>query len=393
MDNRVMHRSDGGFRVRHLMLLLLIVLSGAGAKAQLARSSETFLVRPFQTEVFPSQTAPLQIVHQLDSFFNVVLVKERKFNGSFLVADSSGVLSQHLSGLARLSAKQPLHAHSQFEIASVSKQFTAISVLMLYEEGKLSLEDTVTRFFPDFPYKGITIRQLLCHRSGLPDYLEFAPEYLPKEGWLTNNNLLDIMETIQPPMLFKPDSLFEYSNTGYALLASIVEKVSGMSFTDFVFWRIFEPLQMKDTYFYIEKCHVPSNYTIGHKRNKSPYVRDALSGVVGDKGIMTTAADLYLWFSHLPYLVKRETLEMAWTPQNGDMDLCGNYGFGWRLSCDQHGNRLVYHGGLWNGYNSILVYRPSDRTLVIMLTNWVNRAMLHQSDPVLEMMHQYHIGK
>lgn len=333
-----------------------------------------------------------QIVNQLDSFFNV-LANDRQLNGSYLVADSSGILSRHVHGMAYLSGKRRLHLHSQFEVASVSKQFTAVAVLMLYEEKYLSLDDSVTRFFPKFPYKGVTVRQLLCHRSGLPDYLEFESEYFPNPDWVTNQDLLDVLVKYQPPALFEPDSQFEYSNTGYAVLASIVEKVSGLSFTDFIFYRVFDPLQMNDTYFYVEKCCLPGNSTIGHKRNKSAYIRDGLSGVVGDKGIMTTTCDLYRWFSHLPYLLEKESLEMAWTPQNKDEDLCENYGFGWRLSCDPHGNRLVYHGGLWNGYNSILVYRPADRTLLIMLTNWVNRAILHQSDPVLEMMYRYHGGK
>ena len=334
-------------------------------------------------------SARIAVTHQLDSFFHV-LVSERQLNGTFLAADQDGILYQRVHGLSRLSTKRTLHAHSQFEIASLSKQFTAISILMLYEEHVLDLDDSVTRFIPDFPYPGITVRQLLCHRSGLPDYLEFAPEHFKKEGWMSNEDLLEMMKRYKPPVLFAPDERFEYSNTGYAVLASIIEKVVGCPFTEFVAARIFEPLQMTDSYFYVEQSHVAGNYTIGHRRNKTPYIRDALSGVVGDKGIMTTAEDLYRWFSHLPYLVKKETLEMAWTPQNRDMDLCHNYGFGWRLSCDASGNRLVYHGGLWNGYNAILVYRPADRSLVIMLTNWLNRSILHQSDAVLSLLGDYH---
>ncbi|MBO4403396.1 MAG: beta-lactamase family protein [Bacteroidales bacterium] len=341
--------------------------------------------------VAAAQTDSLRqaVVVRLDSLFRQ-LVSDRNLNGAMLVADGSGVCCRQIHGLSRLSGGQPLHAHSQFEIASLSKQFTAVSILMLYEEGRLRLEDSVTFFFPDFPYHGITVRQLLCHRSGLPDYLEFAPDYWKGEEWMDNWDLMRMMREQRPEALFDPDTRFEYSNTGYAVLACIVEKVSGMSFTDFVFWRIFDPLQMSDTYFYVERCHVPANYTIGHKRNKSPYIRDMLSGVLGDKGIMTTTDDLYRWFSHLPYLIRKETLEMAWTPKNEEMDPCANYGFGWRLACDSDGNRLVYHGGLWNGYNALLVYRPSDQTLVIFLTNWVNRAILHQGDAVLEIMGDYH---
>ncbi len=324
-------------------------------------------------------------IRQLDSLFRE-LTEVRHFNGSMLVADDSGIVYQNFSGYARLGGRQLLQPHSQFEVASISKQFTAVSILMLSEEGLLDLDDSVKRFFPDFPYSGVSIRHLLCHRSGLPDYLEFAPEYFQGEGYMNNRDLMEMMVEHQPVPEFPPDTRFSYSNTGYAVLASIVEKVSGQSFVDFVNRRIFEPLQMSDTYFYAEGCRVAVNYTIGHYKNRKPYIRDALSGVVGDKGVMTTAADLYRWFFHIRSLIGDSTLQQAWSPQNGDMDSCSNYGFGWRLSCDEHQRRLVYHGGLWNGYNSLLLYRPYDHVFMVFLSNWVNGSFHHRSDVVLDIM-------
>ncbi|MBO7625367.1 MAG: beta-lactamase family protein [Bacteroidales bacterium] len=326
---------------------------------------------------------------QLAQLFQTI-VKEKRFNGSMLVADDQGVLFQRTNGYARLAGGKRLHAASQFEVASVSKQFTAISILMLQEAGLLSLEDSLERFFPFFPYHGITIRQLLCHRSGLPDYLEFALPYSNDLEPMSNEELLQLLTLEHPEPESPPDTRFSYSNTGYAVLASVVEKVSGLTFEDFVLRNIFEPLEMNHSRFFTEACTVPSLFTIGHRRNKSVYERDALSGVVGDKGIMTTTADLHQWFFHIGALVSDSTLAMAWTPQNGDMDSCANYGFGWRLSCDAQGNRLVYHGGLWNGNHCLMLYRPCDHTFLLFLSNWCNGAFQRRSDTVLEIMNGLH---
>ena len=234
------------------------------------------------------------------------------------------------------------------------------------------------------------ICQLLCHRSGLPDYLEFALPYSNDLEPMSNEELLQLLVTEQPPCEFIPNTRFSYSNTGYALLALVVEHVSGLDFEDFVLRNIFEPLQMYSSRFYTEECRVPSVGTVGHRRNKSVYERDALSGIVGDKGIMTTADDLYRWFSNITLLLSDSTLRMAWTPQNGDMPECSNYGFGWRLSCDDRQCKLVYHGGLWNGNHCLMLYRPEDHAFLVFLSNWCNGAFQHRGDTVLEIMKNTH---
>lgn len=326
---------------------------------------------------------------KLDILFQK-LVKEKRLNGTMLVGDNEGIVYQNIAGYASISKRTPLTEMSQFEIASISKQFTAVSILMLYQRGLLSLDDSLQRFFPFFPYHGISVRQLLCHRSGLPDYFEFGEEYCSDLEPMSNDELLEIMDHYHPTPSFAPDTRFEYSNTGYALLASIVEKVTGNTFEDFVFRNIFEPLGMKNTRFYTEEILVPSAYTIGHRKNRSVYERDALSGVVGDKGVMTTAEDFYTWFFHISDILADSLLQMAWTPQNKDMSACGNYGFGWRLACDNHGSPLVYHGGLWNGNHTLVVYRPSDHAFLLFFSNCCNGAFQHRSDYVLEILKNMH---
>lgn len=318
------------------------------------------------------------------------LVKEKHLNGAMLAGDNQGIVYQNVSGYASMSARTPLTENSQFEVASVSKQFTAVSILMLYQQGLLSLDDSLQRFFPFFPYHGISVRQLLCHRSGLPEYFDFGLDYCADIEPMSNDELLEILINCHPAPSFAPDSKFEYCNTGYALLALIVEKVTGSTFEDFVFRNIFEPLGMNHTRFYTEECQVSSVYTIGHRKNRTAYVRDALSGVVGDKGIMTTTSDLYTWFFHISEILADSLLQMAWSPQNRDMKACGNYGFGWRLTCDVHGSPLVYHGGLWNGNHTLMVYRPSDHAFLLFLSNCCNGAFQHRSDQVLEILKNMH---
>jgi CubicO group peptidase (beta-lactamase class C family) len=325
---------------------------------------------------------------QIDSVFKS-MSKEKNFNGSLLIGKQNKIIYTNFSGYADYPNKIRLNKSSQFETASVSKQFTAIAVLILYQQGKLHLNDSIQKFIPDFPYRGITIHQLLCHRSGLPDYFKFAEKYhKDKNCLMTNDSLLNMMIVHLPVRLEIPDKGFEYSNTGYAILASIVERVSGMAFPEFVIHSIFEPAGMKESYFYHYGKNQSGGYTVGHKNNYKHYERDFLSGVLGDKGIFTTAHDLYLWDNALceTKIVSSETLQMAFSPQNTDKSTCDNYGYGWRLSCDEYGNTLIYHGGLWNGNNSLFLKRIVDKTLIVILSNVYNRGFSGRSTQLISIL-------
>ncbi len=324
-------------------------------------------------------------VEKMDSVFKS-MVKDKGFNGSILIAKEGKILYQNYSGYADFVTKKKLTASSQYETASVSKQFTAVAILMLYEQNKLKLTDTVQKFIPDFPYKGITVHQLLCHRSGLPDYFKFAEKYhLKKNGFMDNDSLLRMMKKYRPKILEKPDEKFEYSNTGYAILASIVERISGISFVEFVNENIFIPLGMKESYFYHYGKPQNDGYTIGHRSNYKHYERDFESGVMGDKGIFTTANDLLIWDNALyeAKILKPETIKLAFTFKNQESSPCNNYGYGWRLSCDEYGNPLVYHGGLWNGNNSLFLKRLADNTLIVFLSNLYNKGFSGKSSDFL----------
>ena len=324
-------------------------------------------------------------LRKIDSLYQSI-VKERKFNGSILIGRGNKVLFTHFDGYADFQTKRKLTQNSRFEIASVSKQFTAVSILMLYEQGKLKLTDDVQRFIPDFPYKGITIHQLLCHRSGLPEYFKFADNYQKDRNVIIDNDsLLRMLKDFKPKVLQNPDKKFEYCNTGYAVLASIVERVSGMKFTDFVHKHIFKPLGMTESCFYYYDKISTESFTFGHKATAKHYERDYMSGIVGDKGIFTTVNDLFTWSNALDEgkVLKPKTLEMAFAPKNPELDSCQNYGYGWRIGCDSCRRTLIYHGGLWNGNNTLFIKRPCDKITLIALSNIYNRAFSGKSKEFL----------
>ena len=320
-------------------------------------------------------------LRKIDSLFQE-MVDVKKFNGAILIGRDGKILYTKYNGYADFQTKRELVSNSRFEIASVSKQFTAVSILMLYEQGKLKLTDTVQRFIPDFPYRGITVHQLLCHRSGLPEYFKFADKYHQDTNFIIgNDSLLRMLKVFKPKILQNPDKKFEYNNTGYVVLASIVERVSGMKFTDFVHLHIFAPLGMKESCFYYYDTIPKNQFTVGHKATMKHYERDYMSGIVGDKGIFTTVNDLFIWSNALDNgkILQPKTLEMAYAPKNSELDSCHNYGYGWRLDCDSCMRPLIYHGGMWNGNNTLFIKRPSDKTTYIVFTNIYNRASYGKS--------------
>ncbi len=180
---------------------------------------------------------------KLDSLFAAV----PDFSGVVLVADHGKPLYHQAFGFANAEAKQNVDTASVFELASVSKQFTAMLVVMLNEEGKLKYDDPVEKYLPGLPYQGITIRHLLNHTSGLPDYQQLMDEKWDKSKVATNEDILLYLKKFHPPVFFLPGEKYKYSNTGYVLLGSIVEKASGRGFVEFCRERIFNPLAMTST--------------------------------------------------------------------------------------------------------------------------------------------------
>lgn len=326
-------------------------------------------------------------IHELDCYFEDKV--KAGFNGAVLINYKGTPIFERYYGYKNYATKTPLTVHSTFQIASTSKTFTAGAILLLLQQNMLSLEDTVQKFFPNFPYKGISIRMLLNHRSGLPNYLNFSEQYWKNtKAFMTNDDVLRMMIKYKPKALNAPDVHFRYNNTNYVLLALIIEKVSGQQFCDFLHQNIFIPLGMTDTWLY-DPFGVRATATKGYKGSR--WLEDEIvstDGVYGDKGIYSTVRDLYKWDQALSSgkFIRPEITGLAYTPQSFEKAGNKNYGLGWRMQDQADGSRLIYHNGWWHSYNSVFNRKISDNTTVIILSNHYNQGV-YKIQPIWDILY------
>src|ERR1043165_4826246 len=302
---------------------------------------------------------------KLDSLF----AANKDFSGVVLIAENHKPVYYKAFGYREFEKQIPLKTSDIFELASVSKQFTAMIIMMLKEKGLLNYDDSVSKYV-DIPYKGITIRNLLTHTSGLPDYQAVMDQYWDKTKVAGNPHCIEYLNKYAPPKLVEPGEKYTYSNTGYLLLASIAEKASGKDFIEMCRQWIFNKLKMKSTGIRtLEQKKATKNFAIGHmyieERNK--YVRaDSfpssnytiwLGNRKGPGRVSSTAADLLKWDRALygNHLIKQTTLEDAFTPMKLNDGTFSNYGFGWELRNDPILGKIVQHNGDNPGYKTQIV--------------------------------------
>lgn len=315
-------------------------------------------------------------IFRLDTLFNK-LSKVNSFNANVLIAKGGEIIYQKSFGFAIKEKNKLLTDSSIFQLASVSKVITSIGILILYEQGKLNLDKKVCDILPEFPYKQITIKHLLTHRSGLPNYTYFCCDYLKDDSkQLCNKDVCDLMAKYQPKQYHNQDTRFNYSNTNYALLALIIEKISGKTYSDFLTQELFIPLGMKNTHTLINLDFFNPNLTFGYTTSFKQIGNDRFDGVVGDKGIYTTTHDLFLLsvalYQHK--LLKPETQVLAYTPYSPEKKL-SNYGFGWRMKNMNDLNKEVFHNGWWHGYRTAFHRRLNDSLTIIVLSNTLNKSV------------------
>ena len=311
------------------------------------------------------------------------------FNGNVLIAKKGKIIYKNSFGWADYLYRDSLQLNSQFELASVSKPLTATAVLMLIEDGKLTLEQTVNDFFPEFPYEGVTIKQLLTHRSGLPNYIYFIDEiWKDKRKGLTNREVMDLLSQHKPARYNTPDARFLYNNSNYMVLAAIVEVVSGQSFTVFMQERIFKPLGMKNTNVYSKADYekIPTN-VVGHDKVwRRSVVQNFLDGPVGDKGIYSTLDDLFLFDRAMGEgrVLKTSLLDSAYVGYSKPVNSIFNYGYGWRL-LENDKQTVVYHTGWWHGFKNLYIRDIENDITIILLSNMAN-ASLNRLDELYEIL-------
>ena len=324
--------------------------------------------------------AQKNIAERIDS----VMHSHNDFSGVLLVANKGMPDFHKAFGYRDYAQKIPLQTSDIFELASVSKQFTAMIIMILKEKGKLNYDDAVEKYL-DIPYKNITVRHLLTHTSGLPDYQDIMDKHWDKTKVAGNKKILEYVNLHAPPKLFEPGTQYDYSNTGYVLLASIAEKAGGKDFIRMCQKWIFKPLKMRSTNIRtLKQKAATNNFAIGHiyVTEKQQYIRaDSfpssdytiwLGNRKGPGRVSSTAADLLTWDKALytEKLVQQSALQDAFLPMRLNNDSSSNYGFGWMLRSDPLLGKIVMHTGDNPGYaTQIIRYIDAGKTIILLSNN------------------------
>ena len=271
-------------------------------------------------------------------------------------------------GLANVEERTPVTPATNYRLASVTKQFTSAAILLLAEDGQLELDDPVRRWLPSLPKatERVTTRHLLTHTSGIIDYEDVIPDGTTTQ--LRDADVLRLLES-QDSTYFVPGSSYRYSNSGYALLALIVERASGRDFARFLRERIFVPLGMRNTVAYEEGVSTVEHRAFGYTRTNDGWTRtdqSLTSAVLGDGGIYSSIDDLARWDAalYVDRLLRSESLRLAFTPATQTDDPDVRYGFGWRIT-----GETVWHSGETIGFRNVIVRYPQRRLTVVILTN------------------------
>jgi len=291
---------------------------------------------------------------------------------SVLVMNHDSVIFRKSYGLASINSNAPITTVTNFRLASITKQFTAMCILLLQEQGKLSFDDKIMKFFPDFPLYGkdITIRHLLNHTSGLVDYESLIPDSQTVQ--VHDADCLQLMFTIDS-LYFPSGSKYQYSNTGYALLALIVEKTSGKRFADFLKENIFDTIGMKTTVAYENGISTVPHRAYGHSLVDGKWMetdQSNTSAVLGDGGIYSNVEEMAQWISSLwnYKLISKQTQQSAWTDAVLNDGTTIDYGMGWHTET-YHGIRHPHHGGSTRGFRNHILLFPENKLMIIVLTN------------------------
>ena len=329
-----------------------------------------------------NESDKLQKKNRFDKYLQT-LHRKGEFNGNVLIAEAGEILYEKSVGTADFLTGRKLNKDTVFDLASVSKAFTAMAVMILKEHGKLSYQDGAEKFFEGFPYPGITVRHLLTHTSGVPDYFGLFLEKWDRCRMATNYDILDMLRTHRPKAVFKPGERFEYSNTGYTLLAMIVETVSGQPFMEFLKENIFEPLEMSDTRVINRGLghSVPDNFAIGYVHpaksmdcvlpetlKETDFVK-FMDGMQGDGAVNSTIEDVYKWDRALytSGLVSEKTLVEAFQPVVLNDGSTFGYGFGWGILDGGSRGKILRHAGGWPGYKTIFIrFIEQDKTIIAL---------------------------
>jgi CubicO group peptidase (beta-lactamase class C family) len=372
-----------------LVFLIVFFTTGNANRISSANNSETEILTSNESLQL-SKIIDSKLLLALDSITNVYAT-QKGFSGNVLVAiDGLNVFEKSLKYADPIS-KKPFQSTSIFQLASVSKQFTAAAILLLKADDLLDLDDELTKYISELPYKGVTLRQLLHHTGGLPNYMYLVDKYWNQENCPDNEDIIELMAKYKLPVFFRPGYKYDYSNTGYVMLATVVERVSGMSLNDFLQRTVFGPLGMKSTYVYSSAdTSVKHHQEDGFRALRRGYARiyeTKNNGPVGDKGVCSTTGDLFLWDQALYHgsPISFDLLEEAFLPAKSSNGKEVAYGFGFRLKLENE-QPVIYHNGVWEGFRTNFHRFPSTRNTIIVLNNTstrVNHELVNDIDQLI----------
>jgi CubicO group peptidase (beta-lactamase class C family) len=313
-------------------------------------------------------------LHRIDAYL-AQQTAQGTFRGSVLIGIHDDIALEKGYGLANEEWSAANTPATKFRIASLTKQFTAASILLLEERGLLSVHDSIAKYVPDLPvaWQPITLHQLLTHTSGIPNFTEGEHSgSTPNRIGITPRQTLGIVAS--EPLDFAPGTKLHYSNTGYILLGMVIEKVSGISYADFLEKNIFTPLQMTNSG-YDTAAKILSQRAAGYTRDEKGRITNAdfidMNGPFAAGGIYSTVEDMYRWNEALTMpgkLLSADSLRQMFTVYPETSAYGSNYGYGVVLT-HRFGKLLYYHGGGVNGFSSVIQRYPADGLCIVILEN------------------------
>lgn len=323
---------------------------------------------------------------KLDSVFTV-MYNQNQFNGSVLIADKGKIIFSKGYGYRDILSKWQNNPKTIFELASCAKQFTAAAIVLLHRQGLLQYEDKITKYLPELgTWQAATIYDLIRHTSGLPEYLVDMSNNWDSTKIATNNDLIKFYSQRKDTLTFSPGSMYRYSNTNYAVLASIIERVSGKSFAAFLETHIFQPLKMKHTFVYNRRQQPKKleNYATGYVWKKKSFEKVTsespgygdnmvyyLDGIVGNAKVNSTTSDIYKWILALKKntFFTKEEFELMTNITKTSKDKNVSYGFGLELAKGKQGLSFG-HTGSWDGYATFIYHHMGKDRTIITLQNF-----------------------
>ncbi|NAS29458.1 serine hydrolase [Flavobacteriaceae bacterium R38] len=322
-----------------------------------------------------------QLSNRIDSLAKAYVAKG--FNGNVFYSKNDSILFANSYGYSDFSTKKPLNIHTIFELGSCSKQFTALAIVQLVEKDLVNYNTRVSEIIEDFPYDNITVEHLLRHQLGLPDYQKILYD---KRNWdrkkqATNQDVIKVLSKLKIELKFKPGSQYEYNNTGYVILGSIIEKLSNTFYEKYIEEHIFKPVGMFESRVQNNEKFIPDyenialGYTYNDKKKKYRSVEKDknhkhihwMNRIVGPRGIYSSILDLEKWKKALHYntLISEKSKQQMFTTDS----ISKKYGYGFAIYLTNNKGKWVYHNGSWSGYKTMALYLPESNEYLTILSN------------------------